>query len=140
MRSELETAQNGIRIINDVYNANPTSTTAGISSLKAIDCSGRRVAILGDMLELGPTVIKAHETVLNQCFDARIALIALVGKRFLAAAENVNIAGNANVICSLDVNSLAQQITSILRSTDVVLVKGSRGMQMERIVDGIKST
>ncbi|XP_061990995.1 uncharacterized protein LOC133709309 [Rosa rugosa] len=53
MRSELEVARNGVKIVNDVYNANPVSSRAAIDLLKSIDCKGQKIAILGDMLELG---------------------------------------------------------------------------------------
>ncbi|XP_040374283.1 UDP-N-acetylmuramoyl-tripeptide--D-alanyl-D-alanine ligase-like [Rosa chinensis] len=56
MRSELEVARNGVKIVNDVYNANPVSSRAAIDLLKStIDCKGQKIAILGDMLELGPS-------------------------------------------------------------------------------------
>ncbi|CAA3009402.1 UDP-N-acetylmuramoyl-tripeptide--D-alanyl-D-alanine ligase [Olea europaea subsp. europaea] len=56
-----------------------------------IPIHGRKVAILGDMLELRPKEIMFHELILQHCLDARIDLMALVGKRFLTAAENLNI-------------------------------------------------
>ncbi|XP_058097816.1 uncharacterized protein LOC131242882 [Magnolia sinica] len=138
MRSELEIAENGIRIINDVYNANPTSMRAAIDLLKAMDCKGKRVAILGDMLELGATDAEAHKMVLNMCCDASFGLIACVGKRFHLAAENLNLLGNDNVMCAVDSKSIALKVRERLAAVDVVLVKGSRAMQMERVVDAIK--
>ncbi|KAL5721296.1 UDP-N-acetylmuramoyl-tripeptide--D-alanyl-D-alanine ligase [Ranunculus cassubicifolius] len=120
MRSELIIAKNGIQIINDVYNANPTSTLSAINSLKAMECRGKRVAILGDMLELGSAEASFHETVLGLCCVQDIGLVGLV-------------------ICALDANSLAIKIAEWLETDDVVLVKGSRGMKMERVVDAIKA-
>ena len=55
MRLELEVAKSGIQVINDVYNVNLVSTKAAIDMLEGISCKGKRVAILGDMLDLGPT-------------------------------------------------------------------------------------
>ncbi|KAF5195903.1 Udp-n-acetylmuramoyl-tripeptide--d-alanyl-d-alanine ligase [Thalictrum thalictroides] len=139
MRSELDIAENGVRIINDVYNANPTSTKAAISLLESIECRGKRVAILGDMLELGTTEVEAHETVLSLCCVASIGLVALVGKKFISAAEKLKLSGTKKVICSLESEALALQITESINKNDVVLVKGSRNMKMEKVVDAIKA-
>ncbi|XP_012461532.1 uncharacterized protein LOC105781545 [Gossypium raimondii] len=65
MRSEFVVAKSGIKIVNDTFNANPISTKPGINTLKNIDCDGKRVAILGDMFELGTHEIEYHEDVLN---------------------------------------------------------------------------
>ncbi|XP_059633294.1 uncharacterized protein LOC132276059 [Cornus florida] len=139
MRSELEVAKNGIKIINDAYNANPASTKAAIDLLKGIGCKGKRVAVLGDMLELGPTEEKFHETTLRYCCEARFDLVALVGKRFLTAAENLNLVGKRNILCVHDAENLVLEIFKRLSCYDVVLVKGSRAMQMEKVVDAIKN-
>ncbi|XP_034698870.1 UDP-N-acetylmuramoyl-tripeptide--D-alanyl-D-alanine ligase-like [Vitis riparia] len=139
MRSELEVAKTGIKIINDVYNANPVSTKAAIELLKNIDCKGKRVAILGDMLELGQAETLSHEMMLSLCCDSHFDLIALVGKRFLRAAENLNLVGERNLLYSPDAESLAFEIVQRLNRNDVILVKGSRGMQMEKVVAAIKA-
>lgn len=139
MRSELEVAKNGIKIVNDIYNANPVSTKAAIDLLKSIDCCGKRVSVLGDMLELGSLEMESHEMILNHCCDSSIDLVGLVGKRYFAAAENLNLFDTINTVHSHDAATLAQEIVKRLDCNDVVLVKGSRAMQMERIVDAIKA-
>ena len=138
-RSELEVTANGIKIINDGYNASPVSTRSAIDTLKAVDCSGKRVAILGDMLELGQTEIKLHELVLLHCLDACVDLIVIVGKRVIVAADNLMLGRHVNLVCAYDSESLAPRILDYLHCDDVVLVKGSRGMEMEKIVNAIKS-
>lgn len=138
-RSDLEVAANGIKIINDVYNASPISMRCAIDTLRAIDCCGKRVAILGDMLELGPTEIKLHELILLHCFDACVDLVVLVGKRFIMAADNLKFAQEVNLVCAYDSDSLGPKILEYLHHEDVVLVKGSRGMEMEKVVHLIKS-
>ncbi|XP_077220115.1 uncharacterized protein LOC143854168 [Tasmannia lanceolata] len=139
MRSELEISENGMKIINDVYNANLTSMRAALNSLKVMDCRGKRVAILGDMLELGVTEADAHKAVLHMCCDARLGLVALVGNRFLSAVEKSKLPEGINIICAQDLESLTPQIAEMLTDNDVVLVKGSRAMQMEKVVDAIKA-
>ncbi|KAL2545722.1 UDP-N-acetylmuramoyl-tripeptide--D-alanyl-D-alanine ligase [Forsythia ovata] len=138
-RSELEIAENGIKVVNDTYNASPDSTRSAIDLLRAIECKGRKVAILGDMLELGPKEIMFHELILQHCVDARIDLVALVGKRFSTAAENLNIGQEMKLVCAYDADELASRFSRNLHWDDVVLVKGSRGMQMEKIISFIKS-
>lgn len=139
MRSELEVAKSGIKIINDVYNASPASTEAAIALLKGTNCKGKRVAILGDMLELGQTEIKYHEIMLQHCIDARFDLVALAGRRFLIAANNLNLGKKIKAVHAYDAEILALEIVKLLKCDDVVLVKGSRGMHMEKIVEAIKS-
>lgn len=139
MRSELQISRSGIKIVNDAYNANPISTRAAIDLLKAIACNGKRVAILGDMLELGSTEKESHEKMLSYCCDACIDLIGLVGDRFHAAAENLNLIKTDYIVVTDDAEILSQKIVKRLKSNDVVLVKGSRAMQMENVVDVIKA-
>lgn len=138
-RSNLEVAANGIKILDDAYNASPVSTRFAVDTLKAIGCCGKRVAILGDMLELGPTEIELHEMILLHCLDTCVDLIVIVGKRFKLAADNLKFAQEVNLVCAHDSESLAAKILEYLHSDDVVLVKGSRGMEMEKIVNVIKS-
>lgn len=138
MRSELQVCRNGTKIVNDAYNANPTSTKAAIELLMGIECSGKRVAILGDMLELGSNEIKFHEMILNQCCDARIDLLGLVGKRLLTAAENLNLLEDGKVVIAHDAETLTVEILKRIDCDDVVLVKGSRGMEMEKVVNALK--
>ncbi|XP_009759604.1 uncharacterized protein [Nicotiana sylvestris] len=138
-RSELEVAENGITIINDVYNANPASTQAAIDLLRNMDCKGKRVAILGDMLELGPMEINFHELMLQSCCDAHFDVIALVGTRFIRAAESFDCAREIKVVCTTDARQMAPKIINFLNSGDVILVKGSCHIGMEVIVDALKS-
>ncbi|KAL9423356.1 hypothetical protein AB3S75_035447 [Citrus x aurantiifolia] len=139
MRSELLVSRSGIKIVNDAYNANPISTRAAIDLLKDIACNGKRVVILGDMLELGSTERESHQKILSYCCDACIDLIGLVGDRFRAAAENMNLIKTDYIVVTNDAEILSQKIVKRLKSSDVVLVKGSRAMQMEKVVDVIKA-
>lgn len=139
MRSELEVAENGIKIINDVYNTSPASAEAAIALLKGTECKGKRVAILGDMLELGPTEVIFHENVLQHCIDAHFDLVGLAGRRFLIASNNLNLWKKIGTVHASDADNLAVEIVKLLKFDDVVLVKGSRAMQMEKVVEAIKS-
>lgn len=137
MRSQMLVARSGIAVIDDAYNASPPSMAAAIQSLKNLHCTGKRVCALGDMLELGATEAAAHEMVLALCRDASIGLLLLVGERFLAAAGKLRMADRMDVICSPDAESVAREVAELVASGDVVLVKGSRGMEMGKVVSAI---
>ncbi|KAI0487942.1 hypothetical protein KFK09_027765 [Dendrobium nobile] len=110
MRSQMLLTRSGITVINDAYNASPPSMAAAIESLKNLDCTGKRVCVLGDMLELGATEAAAHEMVLDLCCCDSSGLIMLVGERFLAAAEKLKLLEKIDVVCSSDVESLAAKV------------------------------
>ncbi|BFG17468.1 hypothetical protein CerSpe_037430 [Prunus speciosa] len=142
MRSELEVGRNGIKIVNDAYNANPVSTKAAIDLLESIDidCGGKRIFVLGDMLELGAIELESHKMILKRCCcSAQIDLVGLVGRRFCAAAKNLNLLEDRNIVYALDSETFAQEIVKRVSYNDVVLVKGSRAMQMEKVVNAIKA-
>ncbi len=128
---------NGSTIIDDSYNASPASTLAALNLLAELE--GRRVAVLGDMLELGSFAEEGHQMVGRRAADVADVVIAvgalgaLVGQEALASCkspEAVFLAGtNQEAI---------QKLNAILRPGDCVLVKGSRGMRMEEIVEAIR--
>ncbi|MQL72197.1 hypothetical protein Taro_004537 [Colocasia esculenta] len=138
MRCQTELTESGIRIIDDTYNANPNSMTAAINTLKSVDSAGKKVIILADMYELGALEVEAHEAILNLCCSSCFDLVAVGGPRFTAAAENLNLSWKNHFICELDPQTLALKVAEMLSAGDLVLVKGARQMEMERVVDAIK--
>ena len=126
---ELET----ITVIDDTYNANPTSTKASLDVLKM--CSGRRVAILGDMRELGEAAPQMHEDVGRYTAALGIERILCVGtesRHMFDGAENVA-PGRAQYFETQD--ALLTVLPQLVEAGDVILVKASRGMKMEHTVD-----
>ncbi|KAK4743033.1 hypothetical protein SAY87_001034 [Trapa incisa] len=138
-RSVLEVTKNGIKLVNDVYNANPDSTKAAIDLLTGIKCDGKRVAILADMLELGKSGHEYHEMILKYCFDRSIDLVGLVGSHFGRVSKDWPWRKRSNIICACDADSMAIKIVGMLNGKDVVLVKGSRKMKMEIVVEAIRA-
>ncbi|MDD3653333.1 MAG: UDP-N-acetylmuramoyl-tripeptide--D-alanyl-D-alanine ligase [Desulfotomaculaceae bacterium] len=141
MRQEITEAGN-VKIINDAYNASPASTGAALQLLKDLAGERRMVAVLGDMLELGPRAVSGHREVGEAVAEYGIDRLVAVGDLAkdiadgalcagLPAGKIYRCAGNTEAIAVLD---------SILRGGDVVLVKGSRGMRMEQIVESLQST
>ena len=130
-------AENGALILDDTYNSSPESTLAALNLLEELD--GRKVAVLGDMLELGQYEQQGHKMV-----GARVAEVAdelvTVGERGRIIAESAARAGLAQHAITEFENS--QQVIEFLRerltSQDVVLVKGSRGIRMDVIVSALE--
>jgi UDP-N-acetylmuramoyl-tripeptide--D-alanyl-D-alanine ligase len=134
MRSNIE--QHGsVTLINDAYNSNPGSARAAIELLEHAGKGRQRVAVLGTMLELGPTTPALHDDVARAALDAGIEVVAGVGE--FAAALGRIAAGDSRVIAADDVNVLWTQIASRLDANSVILLKGSRGMRLERLVEPI---
>jgi UDP-N-acetylmuramoyl-tripeptide--D-alanyl-D-alanine ligase len=126
---------NGIRIVDDAYNANPTSMAAAVRALSRAD-SARRVFVMGDMLELGGHTARAHASVAGEAIRIGIEVVVGVGP---AAAEALSAARAAarpstQVVGCADADAANQVLDALLRPGDTVWVKGSRAMQLDRIV------
>jgi len=129
----------GALLLDDTYNASPESTLAALNLLAEID--GRRVAVLGDMLELGQYERNGHEMVGVRAAEVVDELVT-VGERSRMIAETARSAGLApGVITELETTDQAIQLLSgRLQTGDVVLVKGSHGMRMDRIVTVLEAS
>jgi UDP-N-acetylmuramoyl-tripeptide--D-alanyl-D-alanine ligase len=128
-----------LTIIDDSYNANPTSILAAIEYLNDIKRSNSKnnvTIILGDMFELGEREISEHVRIGDNLANSKIDRILLVGKLM----SNINKNSLKGKILYFDsANHAAENIKSIINNGDIILVKGSRGMRMEKIIEGIKS-
>jgi len=132
MRGERLQTDAGIVLINDCYNANPMSMRAAIDELAAA-APGRRVAVLGDMLELGPQAPELHRQLGAHAARRGVDLLVTVGP----LAENMlaAFAGEARAVA--DADAAAEALGELLRSGDTVLVKGSRGVALERVAEAL---
>lgn len=123
------------QIIDDSYNAAPTSVKAALELLQTVD--RRRVAVLGDMRELGHIEVEAHRALgvqVQQCADVLVA----VGARGQWIAEAARAAGMQAVYTAETTAAAIPLVREVLRTGDCVLVKGSRAMAMEAIVDAVR--
>ncbi len=124
-------------IIDDSYNASPVSMRAALSTLHAIapGRGGRRIAVLGDMLELGPDSARLHAALADSLIDNEIDLVFTAGPEMahLFAALPDAMKGTH----AADSGALAGAMADALGAGDVVVVKGSRGSRMERVVDAL---
>ena len=123
-----------ITIINDAYNASPLSMSAAIRTMKEI-AAGRRVAVLGDMLELGDFAKEAHRRVGGELAASGAAALVTCGPLGEEIAAGAEAAGMAEVYRCASHEEAAATLKKILRPGDTVLFKGSHGMHMEQIID-----
>ena len=129
---------NGALLIDDCYNANPSSTKAALLTLThLVKGKGRAIAVLGDMLELGPTELDLHRDVGRFAAGAGLSLLVCFGTRARALGEGAEEAGlpAKHIEYTDDPAEAVRLVQARVRPEDVVLVKGSRGMKMERISD-----
>ncbi|TVQ91695.1 MAG: UDP-N-acetylmuramoyl-tripeptide--D-alanyl-D-alanine ligase [Deltaproteobacteria bacterium] len=129
MRQRIETVPGGPLVLNDAYNANPDSVCAALTTLAAMP--GQRVAILGDMLELGDLERALHQRVLEHAQAHGIDEIWVVGPRFAQVAQGWK------AVRVAEVDEIVTALRGRLGPDHRVLVKGSRGMRLERIVQGL---
>jgi UDP-N-acetylmuramoyl-tripeptide--D-alanyl-D-alanine ligase len=119
-------------LINDCYNANPISMRAALDEL-ARSAPARRVAVLGDMLELGPDARDFHRQIAEHASRRGIQLLVTVGE--LAAHMREGFTGEIHSVA--DAEEGAALLSGLLREGDTVLVKGSRGVGLERIASAL---
>lgn len=133
-----------LELIDDAFNANPTSMAASLEVLaaaKAVDgvgrvSKGRRVAILGDMLELGPDEMALHQALADLPFVQAIDVIHCVGPRMNRLWKALPVAKRGD--WTEEAKPMAARAHRLIDAGDVVLVKGSKGSKVSLVVDAIK--
>lgn len=139
MRQEMVSGKGGSRIINDAYNANPDSMQAALSLLATMEASGRKVAVLGDMGELGPREREMHRAVGEAAAAAGVDLLVTVGelsREMAAGAMSAGLDASKVVECD-DTDAALEAVAGGLGKGDLVLVKASRFMELENVVKGL---
>jgi UDP-N-acetylmuramoyl-tripeptide--D-alanyl-D-alanine ligase len=131
-RGQRLTGRGGIVVIDDCYNANPMSMRAAIDDLSSI-APGRRVGVLGDMLELGPRAEAFHREIGRHASERGIELLVTVGP--LAAVMGPEFAAQSHAVP--DAGAAAELLEGLLEPGDTVLVKGSRGVGLELVVEAL---
>jgi UDP-N-acetylmuramoyl-tripeptide--D-alanyl-D-alanine ligase len=131
---------NGIRVLDDCYNANADSMLAALQTLRELPCDGRRVAVLGDMAELGSCSRAAHVEIGRRAAQCRVDRLFAIGRRASQIAEAARDRGLKSVVEITDVEPAAAAVKEFARPGDVVLVKASRSMRLERITEALRGT
>lgn len=127
----------GVRILDDSYNANAISLRAALETVAAGRGSGRLVIALGDMLELGAIADEAHRDAGRQVAALGVDEFLGIGPRARLAVEEARAAGLAEARHVTTFEDTVAHLLKRLAPGDVVLVKGSRGMRLERVVDAL---
>jgi UDP-N-acetylmuramyl pentapeptide synthase len=125
-------------IIDDTYNASPLAVEEGITLLQSLTSMPRRVAILGDMLELGRFSVREHEKI-GRMLGTHIDALVVVGVRARAIAESAHESGfrATRILALQDATEAAATAPKLIKKGDLVYVKGSQGMRMERVVKAL---
>lgn len=139
-RGVLITLKDNMKLIDDSYNSNPDALKTALKSLSELP-SRRRVAVLGDMLELGKKERKFHLQAGKQVVGYGWDVLVTVGSLSGHLAEGARMAGMTKdqIHSFQDSDEAAEAIGSLVQEGDLILVKGSRGIQTEKIVDELKS-
>lgn len=124
----------GIRVLEDCYNANPDSMRAGLQALCDMEITGRRIAVLGDMFELGSACEQAHRELADVCVKAKIDLLIAMGEGMAWAVKRAEELGLKTRYCSTHAQA-AQALREETKDGDGVLVKASHGMAFEQILE-----
>ncbi len=129
--------ENGALLLDDTYNASPESDLAALNLLEEMD--GHKIAVLGDMLELGPYERQGHEMVGVRAAEVsdEVITVGKLGSIIARAARQAGLAANAIVEVET-VQQAIELLQSRLHKGDVVLIKGSHGLRMDRIVSALE--
>jgi UDP-N-acetylmuramoyl-tripeptide--D-alanyl-D-alanine ligase len=127
-------------VVNDTYNANPVSMRSAIEMLSTFSAPGQKIMVAADMLELGSQSKKLHGSIGEAIAKSKINVLVTVGElaKHIASKAKKN-SKQLSVFTYNDIDSAANQLTSMFQKGDVILVKGSRGMKMERLVERLKA-
>lgn len=129
----------GIRsslIVDDTYNSSPVSSSAALETVEKMRAS-RRIAVLGDMMELGEASEDGHVNVIEDALHRNFDVVVLVGKRMKKAAERISVQeiSNKKIIYFNNPDEAGIKIREIIRDKDLILVKGSQAMRMEKVIE-----
>lgn len=132
-RGRLLTGKNSSIIIDDSYNASPVAVEEALTTLKSFPHAKRRIAVLGDMLELGRYSVMEHERIGALASESADIIVAIgIRARAFATAH-----GSTNVMLFDNASSAALALPALVRAGDVILVKGSQSIRTERIVEAL---
>jgi UDP-N-acetylmuramoyl-tripeptide--D-alanyl-D-alanine ligase len=126
---------NGVQFIDDSYNANPDSMKAALRTLADLETDGNRIAVLGEMGELGSQSESGHREVGEAAAEAAIDQLIVVGERAAVIARAAEAAGLTNTTVAKSHEEAAELLSESASRGDLVLVKGSRTARMERVID-----
>jgi UDP-N-acetylmuramoyl-tripeptide--D-alanyl-D-alanine ligase len=140
-RMNLILGKNKSIVIDDTYNASPLAMQKAVEVLSEIETNGSKIAVLGDMLEIGNFTVAEHKKIGEQIAKSKIDLLISVGIRAKTICESAleNGMNDKSIFHFKDYKGVSDLILSNLKPGDVVLVKGSQGVRLEKVVSDIIS-
>jgi UDP-N-acetylmuramoyl-tripeptide--D-alanyl-D-alanine ligase len=138
-RGKVHRLARGMLLIDDSYNCSPAALASILETLRLNEAEGRKVLVLGDMLELGRVEGALHREAGKRAAAAGVGLLVAVGTLARSAVETARRAGVAEVHHHPDSERAAESVAEFLRDGDLIVVKGSRAMRMERVVEAVIS-
>ncbi len=133
-RLEIKTL-GGVQFIDDSYNANPDSTKAALHTLAELEADGQRIAVLGQMAELGAESVQAHREVGRVAASLGIDRLITLGPGSVEIAEAARAAGLTHSETVASAEEVADLLCHVTRPGDLILVKGSRSARTERVLE-----
>ena len=128
----------GVQFIDDSYNANPESMKAALHTLVELDADGKRIAVLGEMRELGEESARGHREVGETAAELGVDQLIAIGDMAAVIAEAARNAGLQNTSIARSTSEAAELLGEIAASGDLVLVKGSRAARTERVIEAFE--
>jgi UDP-N-acetylmuramoyl-tripeptide--D-alanyl-D-alanine ligase len=138
-RMEVARTPDGVVVLDDAYNANPSSMAAALEALSRVDVTGRRIAVLGEMRELGELSVPEHAALGDLVGTAAVDALVAVGPETVPLAEHARAAG-VSVTQVPDAAAALEAVGGFVRPGDAVLVKGSRAVGLEQVAAALRGT
>jgi len=139
-RGETYELDNGVRIIDDSYNASPVAMVQSLDRMASLPAAGRRIFAAGDMLELGAWAEEAHREVGEHAARLGVDILIAVGDcaDFFSSGAEAGGMGADRIFCFATAEDAGRALATEVRAGDLVLVKGSRGIHMERLIEALR--
>lgn len=135
MRMHISKMENGLTIIDDTYNASPDSMKAALKVLMEYQVNGKKIAVLGDMFEMGEFAPQLHQQVGAFAHEVQVDLLIAVGELAHYIAEGYQLAGGKNIQYFATKEAFLKEINQYIEKEDCILFKASRGMHFEALVE-----
>ncbi len=136
MRMEMISSEYGFKVINDAWNASPDSVQSAIETFQDLEGFGKKILVLGDMLELGSDEIRYHKEIAQDINSEKIYALFTYGNLAKYIAEEFEKKARNDIVikCYQDMDNILKDLLTITDEKDIILVKGSRGMNLDALV------
>ena len=136
-RGRVHSLPHGVTLVDDTYNSNPAALASVLKTMSATPVTGRKVLVMGDMLELGEEEAAFHKDAGRQAATSGVQVLMSVGPLARLAGEAARKAGVPEVRHEPDAVTAAREILPLVRPGDLIVVKGSRGVRLESVVEAL---